>query len=318
MKKIPVIIVVGPTASGKTALSVALAKQVNGEIISADSMQIYRGMDIATAKPTEEERQGIPHYLIDFLPPAETYSVAAFVRDARLAAAQIRKKGKTVIVAGGTGLYIDSLINNTVFEEEPDHTALRQELQHRLQTEGAEALYEELRSADPEYAAEICPQNEVRLLRALEIWQLTGEKPSVRRKRAVQCESDFEPVWIGIGFRDRQLLYDRIEQRVDAMFAAGLVEEARRYVSGSNGTTAAQAIGYKELAPYLSGELSLQEVRDNLIRATRRYAKRQLTWFRRNPQIHWIMRDDLTERDMLISALELIGRSGAFQRKEYA
>lgn len=318
MEKIPVIVVVGPTASGKTALSVALAKQLNGEIISADSMQIYRGMDIATAKPTEEEKQGVPHYLIDFLPPDKTYSVAAFVQDARQAAAEISAKDKTVIVAGGTGLYIDSLINNTAFEEEPDHTAVRKKLQNRLQTEGAEALYAELNMIDPEYAAEICPKNGVRLLRALEIWTLTGEKPSVRRKRAVQQKTDFEPVWLGIAFRDRQILYDRIERRTDAMFASGLIDEARRYLSESNGATAAQAIGYKELAPYLAGEISFQEARDNLIRATRRYAKRQLTWFRRNRDIHWIMRDDLTEQEILSSALEIVKTAGSFQGKEYA
>ena len=311
MEKIPVTVVVGPTAAGKTALGVALAKQLNGEIISADSMQIYRGMDIATAKPSKEEQQGIPHHLMDFLPPAASYSVAAFVKDARRAAADIRARGKAVIVVGGTGLYTDSLIRNTVFEDEPDHTQLRRKLQQRLQTEGAQTLYDELRAVDPAYAESLCPKNEVRLIRALEIWYLTGETPTERRRRAVSCASDFDPVWIGVGFRDRQALYDRIERRVDAMLEAGLLQEAERYYAEGYGATAAQAIGYKELQPYLRGDVSLQAAKENLIRATRRYAKRQMTWFRRNPDIHWIFRDDMTEDEILQRAMEWIGQQGA-------
>lgn len=309
MERIPVIVIVGPTAAGKTALSVALAKRLDGEIISADSMQIYRGMDIATAKPTPEERQGIEHHLMDFLPPEESYSVAAFVRDARAAAEDIVSRGKLPIVAGGTGLYTDALIRNTVFEEEPDHTELRLLLQERLQQEGSAALYAELSAVDPAYAATLDPNNTVRVIRALEIWRLTGETPTARRQRAVSAPSDFDALWIGVGFRNRELLYDRIARRVHAMLDAGLVEEARRYLS-SAGSTAAQAIGYKELAPYLNGETSLEEATERLIRATRRYAKRQLTWFCRNPDIHWILRDALTEPALIEEALALVRESG--------
>ena len=306
MEKLPVIVVVGPTASGKTALSVALAKRYDAEIISADSMQIYRGMDIATAKPTAEERQGIAHHLMDFLPVTETYSVASFVKDAKAAAEEIRSRGKTVIVCGGTGLYTDALIGNMQFEPEPDHTQLRQTLRRRLEEEGVDALYAQLKEIDPADAERICPQNEVRVLRAQEIWYATGELPSERRKRALSQESDFLPVWIGLGFENRENLYRRIERRVDAMLDAGLLEETRRYLSERHGPTAAQAIGYKELAPYLRGEITFEEAKERLVRATRRYAKRQLTWFRRNPEIHWICRDAMTELQLLDAARTVI------------
>lgn len=306
MKKLPVIVVVGPTASGKTALSVALAKHYDAEIISADSMQIYRGMDIATAKPTAAERQGIRHHLMDFLPVTETYSVASFVKDARAAAEEIRGRGKTVIVCGGTGLYTDALIGNMQFEPEPDHTELRQKLQQRLALEGIDALYAELKEIDPVDAERICPKNEVRVLRALEIWYATGELPSERRKRALSRESDFLPVWIGLGFENRENLYRRIEDRADAMLAAGLMEETRRYLSEQHGQTAAQAIGYKELTPYLRGDVTLDEAKERLVRATRRYAKRQLTWFRRNPDIHWLYRDTMTEQELQAAAQAII------------
>lgn len=308
MEKLPVVVVAGPTASGKTALSVALAQRYNGEIISADSMQIYRGMDIATAKPTLEERKGIPHHLMDFLPVTESYSVASFVSDAKAAAAEIHGRGKNVILCGGTGLYIDALIGNMQFEDEPDNTGVRETLRRRLNEEGIDALYKELQSVDPADAERICPQNEVRVLRALEIWYLTGELPSERRKRAVSRPSDFLPVWIGLGFENRENLYRRIEARVDAMLEAGLLDETRRWLSAQSGQTAAQAIGYKELAPYLRGEASLAEARERLVRATRHYAKRQLTWFRRNPAIHWLYRDTLTDGALLQAAAEIIDR----------
>ena len=316
MEKIPAAVVVGPTASGKTALSVLLAQALNGEIISADSMQIYRGMDIATAKPTAEERRGVPHHLLDFLPPDRPYSVAEFVKDARAAAKDIVSRGRRVIVAGGTGLYVDSLIGHMAFEEEPGDGGTRAVLRERLRAEGAEALYKELASADPEYAATVDPRNTVRVLRALEILARTGEKPSVRRRRAAEQPSDFNAVFIGLTFADRSLLYRRIERRVDEMLERGLVEEARRYFADGAGPTSAQAIGYKELEPYLSGTLTLAEARENLIRATRRYAKRQLTWFRRNQQIRWIVRDGRTEEEIFSQAAATIRESGVFQKED--
>ncbi len=315
MNKTPSIVIVGPTASGKTELAVALARVFNGEIISADSMQIYRGMDIATAKPTAQERGGIPHHLIDVLPPDAAYSVAAFVADARAAARDIVSRGKTVIVAGGTGLYVDSLIRNTVFEDEGKDGSVRARLNARLLEEGSDALYRELLQADPEYAEQIDPRNTVRLIRALEILQRTGEKPSDRRRRAVIHESDFRPVWIGLDFRDRSLLYGRIEKRVDAMLEAGLLDETQRFIAASPGPTAVQAIGYKELIPCLGGEITLAAARENLIQATRRYAKRQLTWFRRNPDIHWIFRDGADPDFVAAEGERIVRESGVLEEE---
>ena len=291
-KKIPVIAVVGPTASGKTALAVSLAKALDGEVISADSMQIYRGMDIATAKPTADEMQGVRHHLIDFLPPTEEYSVKRFCDDALAAAKDIASRGKTVIVAGGTGLYVDALLGRLSFEEEPDHTEVRAELQARLREEGREALVKELLDADPALADEIDLQNDRRVLRALEIWRLTGEKPSVRRGRAFENDTPFDPLYLALFFRDRQLLYDRISKRVDLMLETGLIEEARAFYRDPASSTAVAAIGYKELKPYLDGQLPLVEAVENLKTATRHYAKRQLTWFGRNDTLVRLYADE--------------------------
>ena len=316
MKKTPAIVVVGPTASGKTALAVGLAEIFDGEIISADSMQIYRGMDIATAAPTPEERRGIRHHLIGFLDPAVRYSVADFRQDAMRAVREIDARGKTVIVAGGTGLYVDALIGNLDFEDEPDNAVVRQTLAVRRNEEGIGALYEELRAADPALAAEIDPRNEKRVLRALEIYLLTGERPSDRRRRAAEKESEFEPVYIGLRYRDRAALYDRIALRVDRMLEAGLLEEARVRLAAPDAETAAQAIGYKELAPFLRGEKDLAAAREDLIRATRRYAKRQLTWFGRNDAIRWIERDGKTEDEILAEAVTIVRESGILKGRE--
>ena len=315
MEKIPVIVVVGATASGKTALAVRLAKRFGGEVISADSMQIYRGMAIATAKPTAEEMAGVPHHLMDFLPVTDTYSVARYVEEAGRIAEEIAARGNVPIVAGGTGLYIDSLIDNIIFEDEPDHGAVRAALKERREKEGIEALYAELERVDPETAAQLHINNENRVLRALEVYELTGETISERRRRSRLRESRFDALWIGLDFQDRQLLYDRIDRRVDDMLAQGLLEEAQAYYRLPRAATASQAIGYKELKGYFSGELTLEEAADNLKKATRRYAKRQLTWFRKNERIHWIFRDGKSEEEIAAEAAALTEASGIRQKR---
>lgn len=283
--KIPAIAVVGPTASGKTALAVSLAKKLDGEVISADSMQIYRGMDIATAKPTPDEMDGVPHHLLDFVDPAKTYSVKQFCEDAVCAAKDIVSRGKTVIVAGGTGLYVDALLGGLQFEEEPDHTKLRETLLSRLETDGRESLLRELLDADPDLHGMIDLQNDRRLLRALEVYYLTGEKPSVRRSRAKTGQSEFDPLYLGLFFHDRQHLYDRISLRVDRMLENGLLNETCAFFRNPSSETSVAAIGYKELKPYLDGEMAFSEAVEHLKTATRHYAKRQLTWFGRNPDL---------------------------------
>lgn len=291
MEKIPVIVIVGPTASGKTALAVKLAKYFDGEVISADSMQIYKGMNIATAKPTKDEQDGVVHHLIDFLDIDEKYSVARFVEDAKKIAQDIYSGGKIPVIAGGTGLYVDSLIDNIVFEDEPDNAEIRNELVERRNNEGIEKLFEELRQIDPETAESLHLNNEGRIIRALEIYYLTGQTKSERLVLSRSKPSQFLPVYIGLDYKDREKLYSRIDLRVDIMMQNGLLEEAKEYFAVEKTLTSAQAIGYKELSGYFKNEISLDEALDNLKRATRRYAKRQLTWFRKNPRINWIYCD---------------------------
>ena len=310
MNKLPVIAVVGATASGKTALAVGLAKYYGGEVISADSMQLYQGMDIATAKPTEEEKAGVLHHLMDFLPVTESYSVARYVAAANAAADEIVSRGHIPVIAGGTGLYVDSLLDNVLFEDEPDNAAVREALKQRRETEGIEALFAELERVDPETASQLHIHNENRVLRALEVYYLTGETISERRRRSRLRETRFDPVWIGLDYRDRQLLYDRIDRRVDEMMARGLLKEAESYYRLPRAATASQAIGYKELKPFFDGVIPQEEAVENLKRATRRYAKRQLTWFRKNDRIHWIFRDGKTEDEILAEALAVTEASG--------
>lgn len=317
MDKIPLIAVVGATASGKTALAVELAKRFGGEVISADSMQIYKGMDIATAKPTEEEKQNIPHHLIDFLPVTENYSVAAFVRDANAAADGIVARGNIPVLAGGTGLYIDSLTDNIVFEDEPDHSEFRARLEKRKNEEGIGALFDELRRVDPETADSLHINNEKRILRALEVFYLTGETLSARRARSRSVPSRFNTVFIQPDYADRNVLYERIDLRVDRMLERGLVEEARAYYSLKDAVTASQAIGYKELKGYFEGTLTLAEAAGNLKQATRRYAKRQLTWFRRNERIRRILCDECSSfEEIAEKAGDIVKKSGILTEGE--
>lgn len=290
-EKIKIAAVVGPTASGKTALGVMLAKKLDGEIISADSMQIYKGMNIATAKPDEKEKDGILHYLMDFVLPENEYSVASFCADAKKATEQIVSKGKVPIIVGGTGLYVDSFLENITFFEESDKAETRAMLSKRLEAEGASALYKELAAIDPRAASKLHENNTVKVLRALEIYYSGGKTLTEQVENSRKNPTPYEPLYIGITFKERQSLYDRINKRVDIMLETGLLEEAERFYSEKSSATSVNAIGYKELKPYLDGEKTLCECVENLKRSTRRYAKRQLTWFNRNKNINWFYRD---------------------------
>lgn len=291
-----VLAVCGPTASGKTWLGVELALKYGGEIVSADSMQIYKGMDIASAKPTEEEKKGIPHHLMDFLDRDVTFSAADYVRLAREKIDDILSRGKLPIIVGGTGLYIDSLLNNVNFSEMKSDEEYRKSLYDYAAENGNEALYERLVFADPEAAEQIHMNNLVRVIRALEVIHVTGRKFSELKGESRLVESPYDSVIIGLNAADRSVLYDRINQRVDIMVEMGLVEEARELWQSSPMKTAANAIGYKELIPYFENEMSLSECIDKIKQETRRYAKRQLTWFRRNDSIEWVVIGDFSKK----------------------
>ena len=302
MQNIPVLAVVGPTASGKTALAVELAKRLGGEIVSADSMQIYKGMDIASAKPTEAEKQGIPHHMMDFLPPETPYSVAEYVKAARACILEIYKRQKLPILVGGTGLYVDSLLTGTQFIETETDFYLRARLETEFDALGGEKMLEKLAAFDRDTAARLHPNNRKRIIRAFEVYTLTGKTMTEALAASREKPSPFTPCYIGIAYENRDILYDRINRRVDIMLENGLLAEARAFFQGTP-DTAAQAIGYKELKPYLDGVLSLDEAVENLKRATRNYAKRQITWFKRNPQIHWIYADTCSKQALLAQAI---------------
>ena len=307
--KIPLIAIVGPTASGKTSLAVAVCKALDGEVVSCDSMQIYKGMDIATAKPTEEEMQGIPHHLIGFAEPDDIFSVAKYCESAKKIIEDIRSRGKTAVLVGGTGLYYSSLVDNIEFLPEETDFEYREHLKKRAETDGVKSLIDELSAIDPEAASRLHPNNLGRIIRALEIYRTTGKTITEQNELSRVNGSDFETVSVCLDARDRQFLYDRINRRVDIMTENGLVEEARMFFENPLGRTAKQAIGYKELNPYFEGEKSLGECIDNLKMQTRRYAKRQLTWFRRDERMNFIYIDDYAcPEDMLAATLEIIER----------
>lgn len=299
MSKTKIICIVGPTASGKTALSVELAKAVDGEIISADSMQVYKDMPIATAVATKEEKQGIPHHLTEFLDADMAYSVADFVKDAAEKIKDITSRGRVPIVVGGTGLFVDSLANGVTFGE----VGVMQEIRDRLQKLDNEMLYNRLKTLDPQAAEEIHPNNRKRVIRALELC-LAGTTKTRQNKESLAVESPYEALYIGVSYVNRQKLYDRINKRVDLMLKNGLETEARNMLS-KVGVTSKQAIGYKELLPYINGEISYDEAVENLKRATRRYAKRQLTWFRRNDEINWLYADEMTNDELINEAVSM-------------
>lgn len=304
MEKKKVIAVVGPTASGKTSLAVEIAKALDGEIISADSMQIYKGMTIATAQPGEEEKQGIPHHLISIIEPSETYSVAQFVSDAKKCIDDITARCKVPVIAGGTGLYVDSLLYGIDFGFVPDNSEMREKLKDRLEKEGAEKLLHELREIDPETAQTLHVNNAGRIIRALEVYYLTGETIAEQKRKSREKGSVYDALYIYIDYADRQKLYERIEKRVDIMVSMGLLEEAEKFISLGEDTTAKQAIGYKELKPYFNGECTLEEALDNLKKETRHYAKRQMTWFRRNDEKFTVCPD--ADSDFVNTAIERV------------
>ena len=311
-----VIAVVGPTASGKTSLGVALAKALDGEVISFDSMQIYEGMDIATAKPTAEEMQGVPHHLIGCVSPDAAFSAAQFKTLCTEALEDVLGRKKVPVLVGGTGLYFDTIYYNTSYFENAD-SSMRETLSARLREEGAQALLQELRDIDPETAAALHVSDEKRIVRALEVYYTTGRTISEQNRLSRLTESPYAFCVIGLGAETRSFLYDRIDRRVDAMVRQGLLDEARSYFAHLPSGTAKQAIGYKELKPYFDGDCSLEEALARLKMETRRYAKRQLTWFRRNKAIHWLMSDRVSGDALLDQSLELIAKeTGLLPRKE--
>ena len=300
MKKPFVLAVAGPTASGKTWLGVELAKIYDGEVISADSMQIYKGMDIASAKPTKEEMQGIPHHLIDFLERDVSFSVSEYVRLADQKIKEVLSRGRLPIIVGGTGLYIDSLLENIKFAEIQGDSLYRESLYRIAETQGNEVLYSYLLEKDPVSAESIHMNNTVRVVRALEVIHTTGRKFSELKAESRTEESPYDSLIIGLNATDRSILYDRINQRVDIMVSMGLVDEARSLWQSSDMKTSANAIGYKELIPYFEGSSDLSECIARIKQETRRYAKRQLTWFRKNKRIRWIMIEDFSKKNEIL------------------
>lgn len=292
MKKNPVIAVVGPTASGKTSLSIEIAKRFSGQVVSADSMQIYEKMNIATAKPTDKEMQGIVHHLIGFQPIHKKFSVADYVRMANDCINNIYSQGDIPVVAGGTGLYIDSLLQNIQFSQEEGNGDIRKEITFLFEEKGAEYMLEMLRGIDPLTAERLHLNDKSRIIRAIEIYKLTGKTMTEQKILSREDESPYDVLYIGINYRDRNVLYDRINLRVDLMLEDGLLDEAKEFYDTSSDTTACQAIGYKELAPYFNNISSLDECIEKLKLETRHYAKRQLTWFRKNENINWVFPDD--------------------------
>lgn len=301
MEKIPMIVVCGPTASGKTAVGVELAKIYDGEVISADSMQIYKGLAISTAKPSEEEKQGIPHHLMDFLGTEESFSVADYVRLAKKCAEDIHARGKLPIVVGGTGLYINSLIDNISFDHIDSDPALRKKLEDEAARMGKEHMHNKLKELDPAAAEAIHPNNLIRVIRAIEMVMLSGQSGADNRRDSRREESPFEVCMIGLTCFDRQVLYDRIDRRVGRMLEDGLEAEVRAVYESCTPRTAFNAIGYKEMIPYFRGECSLEEAADRIRMESRRYAKRQLTWFRRDERINWVDTAECEQIDGIIS-----------------
>lgn len=288
MEKSKVIVICGPTASGKTALSIELAKRINGEVVSADSMQIYKDMDIGSAKVTKEEMQGIKHYLVDCVSPDERYSVANYKLDAKKAIEEILKKGKTPIVVGGTGLYIDALIYEIEYQDIKINESYRKELESIKQNQGLEVLYERAVKIDPEAMKKISPNDSKRIMRVLEIYEATGKNKTEQEAESRLKEIPYNYKVFAITM-DREKLYERINKRVDIMIENGLIEEVKELLKKyKEFPTAMQALGYKEVKEYLEGKLTKQEMIDKIKQESRRYAKRQLTWFRKNKQTIWI------------------------------
>ena len=305
----PIICIPGPTASGKTALAVEIAKEFNGEVISCDSMQVYRRMDIGTAKPTRVEMQGIPHHLIDVCEPEEDFSVSRYCQLADAAIRDILGRGKTAVIAGGTGLYMDSLIRGNDFAPFPS-TGQREKLEEQADEQGMEAMLELLRGIDPEAASRLHLADRKRILRALEVYCETGETITAHNLRTQAIPPRYSPIWLGLDFQDRQQLYSRIDRRVEIMLEQGLIREIRDLLGSGvpSKCTAMQAIGYKEFTDALEGRGSLEDAVLQVQQSSRHYAKRQLTWFRRNKQIHWLIRTEETGTEEILNAARQILR----------
>ncbi|MBS1347903.1 MAG: tRNA (adenosine(37)-N6)-dimethylallyltransferase MiaA [Firmicutes bacterium] len=298
-----IIVILGPTACGKTALSIAIAQRFNCEIISADSMQVYQGMNIGSAKIKAEEQNGIPHHLIDIIPPQQPFSVADFYSLADLAIEDITARGKMPLVCGGTGLYINSLVTPYNFASSTDaDPQIRERLRKEFTENGGEEMYQRLQQIDPQYANKIHHHDSRRLIRALEIYEASGQRPS--DLQAANQPVKYRPVMIGLT-ADRARIYQLIEQRIDLMLDAGLIDEVKRLLDAgiSRDAVSMQGLGYKQIAAYLAGEMDLVEAVATLKRDTRRFAKRQITWFKRDPRICWFDIDQYLEEGELVNAV---------------
>ena len=302
-----IICIAGPTASGKTALSIALAKELDAEIISCDSMQVYRYMDIGTAKPSLEEREGIPHHMLDVADPNEAFSVSRYCQMATPILEDITARGKTAIVVGGTGLYMDALIRGNAFAPYPA-TGRREELEAIAANEGIEKVIEMLRLVDPESANRLHPSDQKRIIRAMEVYLETGKSITQHNLETQAIPPRFEATWFALQDENRQDLYDRIDSRVDKMLELGLLQEIKDLfgMGISPKATAMQAIGYKEFIDYLAGNCTLEDACAQVQQSSRHYAKRQLTWFRKNPQIHWLTRKPGQQTQEILQSLRQV------------
>ena len=303
-----IITIAGPTASGKTALSILLAKEMDGEIVSCDSMQVYKDMDIGTAKPTLEEQAGIPHHMLSVAEPWEDFSVSRYCAMADPIVEDILRRGKSPIIVGGTGLYMDALIRGNAFAPCPS-TGRREELEALAASQGIEAVIERLRAVDPGSAARLHPSDQKRIIRAMEVYLETGMTITEHNRKTQEIPPKYHPIRFALADRQRQTLYDRIDRRVDTMVEAGLIEEIQGLLARGipEKCTAMQAIGYKEFVAALHGACSLEEAAGQVKQSSRRYAKRQLTWFRRNPENIWLIREGgQTSMEILDSARQYL------------
>jgi len=301
-----IIVICGPTASGKTGLSLVLAEKFGGEIISADSMQVYKNLDVGTAKATAEEQAAAKHHLVDFLDPAEPYNVEIFTRLAKEKIEEIYSHGKVPLIVGGTGLYIESLVNGITFTEQNSDKTVRKQLEQQLKEKGKEWLHQQLVHIDPEYAVSVHPNNAVRVMRALEIYYTTGVTMSQQIAASKPKEKPYDVLFLATGFLDRAKLYENIDKRVDVMVQLGVLDEARYvYENKERFVNSAAAIGYKEFFPYFEGTQTLEECVEELKKGSRHYAKRQLTWFNRMEDINWLYVDgDENYKEKAVSLAE--------------
>lgn len=304
-KKIPVTAVVGPTACGKTRLGVYLAKKFDGEVVSADSMQIYKGISIASAAPDADETQGVPHHMLEFLPLGETFSVADYVNQAQNVIDGIISRNKLPVLVGGTGLYVNSLIDGIKFSQQNADDGLRKRIEEQTDRLGTEEMLRRLAVFDPDTAQKLHTNDKRRIIRAFEVYEATGIPISVQNKESKKDGSRYSALIIGLTYRNRETLYERIEKRIDEMLKRGLLEEAAKTLECTAGKGALQAIGHKEMHAYLRGEVTYEQAVSNLKTATRHYAKRQLTWFNKRNDIFWIYAD---ECDADSTAYEIVKR----------